>query len=253
MAKRLHEISHESHIHIGHHWYERPVFVGLCFAVIVAGCFFIGEHTSSKPIVASAADASVPAKNIVIATVGDSNTEGTGVPREEQAELSYPAQLQAMLGSHYEVSNFGVSGATLISGTNNPYPKHAFFKQSKELEADIVLIMLGTNDVRTQIWDPYKYKKQFIAFINEYKQTASSPKIYILTPPAMTRNDEFKKHFETETIPEIYAVATETDSTVIDAYTATKAHTELIPDGIHPNAEGYGIIAETVYKELMNY
>lgn len=114
--KAPHEVAHDSHIHIGHHWYERPIFVGLCFSLIVVACFFVGEHTSTKPRIASAATQSTPEvkKNIKIAAVGDANTVGTGIDEDDRPTLSYPAQLQRKLGSRYTVTNFGVNWYDLV-------------------------------------------------------------------------------------------------------------------------------------------
>lgn len=251
--KAPHEVAHDSHIHIGHHWYERPIFVGLCFSLIVVACFFVGEHTSTKPRIASAATQSTPEvkKNIKIAAVGDSNTVGTGIDEDDRPTLSYPAQLQRKLGSRYTVANFGVSGTTLLDTTSAPYVFHEKYEKSKESNPDVVLIMLGTNDVRSQTWDQYEYKKQFIALVNEYKNLPSSPKVYILTPPALFVNGEIDVRLKDETIPEVYSVAEKTGVDVIDIFSATKDHSDLISDGVHPNAEGYEIIAQTVFDAMM--
>ena len=49
-------------------------------------------------------------KKIKVACIGNSITYGYTLPaRETQA---YPAQLQQMLGSNYDVKNFGKSGST---------------------------------------------------------------------------------------------------------------------------------------------
>jgi lysophospholipase L1-like esterase len=252
--KAPHEIAHDSHIHIGHHWYERPVFIGLCFALIVVACFIIGEHTSTKPRVASAAAQSTPEvkKNLKIAAVGDSNTVGTGIDEKDRTALSYPAQLQKKLGSRYVVTNFGVSGTTLLDTTNSPYVFHEKYKESKGSNPDIVLIMLGTNDVRSQTWDQYEYKKQFIALVNEYKNLSSSPKVYLVTPPGLFNDGEIDLRLKNEAVPEVYSVAEEAGVEVIDVFSATREHSDLFLDGVHPNAEGYEIIANTVYKQLMS-
>lgn len=252
--KAPHEIAHDSHIHIGYHWYERPVFIGLCFALIVVACFIIGEHTSTKPRVASAAAQSTPEvkKNLKIAAVGDSNTAGTGVVLEDRDTLSYPARLQQKLGSRYEVSNFGASGTTLLDNANAPYIFHELYEKSKESKPDIVLIMLGTNDVRSEAWDQYEYKKQFIALVNEYKNLSSSPKVYIVTPPGLFNDGEIDLRLKNEAVPEVYSVAEEAGVEVIDVFSATREHSDLFLDGVHPNAEGYEIIADTVYKQLMS-
>ena len=47
-----------------------------------------------------------------VACVGDSITFGAGV--KNRAENCYPAQLQKLLGSDYQVRNFGNSGSTML-------------------------------------------------------------------------------------------------------------------------------------------
>lgn len=254
MSKTLKEIPHESQIHISNRWYEKPLFVGFCFALIVVACIAIGENTSSSPRTAAAAQTqATDTSPIRIAAVGDSNTDGTGVNEAERNELSYPAQLQAMLGAQYEVMNYGVSGSTLITGTNNPYPAHEFFKKSKAANPNIVLIMLGTNDFRSEIWNVDDYKDQFVAFINQYKNLPSKPKIYLLTPPGYFKetDKEGEARLKDVTVPAVFAVAEKTDVEVIDIYDTTKDHGDVFPDGVHPTAEGYKIIAQTVYDSLV--
>ncbi|NLX80482.1 MAG: sialate O-acetylesterase, partial [Proteiniphilum sp.] len=53
------------------------------------------------------------AKPIKVACVGNSITFGYLV--ENREKNAYPYQLQTMLGSEYEVGNFGLSGATLLN------------------------------------------------------------------------------------------------------------------------------------------
>lgn len=255
MPKIPHEISHESHIHIGNRWYEKPLFVGLCFAVIIVVCIAIGENTSTSPRTAGASGVTTTDETppVRVAAIGDSNTDGTGVDEAERATLSYPAQLQSMLGSRYEVTNFGVSGSTLITGTNNPYPDHEFFKNSKDANPNVVLIMLGTNDFRSEVWNVDDYKNQFVTFINQYKNLPTHPKIYILTPPGYFK--ETDEHgtavLRDEVVPAVFAIAEKTETEVIDIYAATKNHGDVFPDGVHLNADGYKIIAQTIYDKLM--
>lgn len=56
---------------------------------------------------------------IKVACVGNSITYGANIPNRNKN--SYPAQLQAYLGSDYEVRNYGISGCTLLSKGDYPY------------------------------------------------------------------------------------------------------------------------------------
>src|SRR5438270_834071 len=82
---------------------------------------------------------------IKVACVGDSITQGSGLQ-----ENTYPLQLQRMLGSNYEVRNFGVGGATLLEQGDKPYIQQKLYQDSLAFQPDVVVIMLGTNDSKPQ-------------------------------------------------------------------------------------------------------
>src|SRR5271168_4090727 len=88
---------------------------------------------------------------IRVACVGDSITFGAGVTKG----WPYPAQLGRMLGSGYDVRNFGVSGATLLRAGDKPYDKQKAFPAALAFKPDIVILMLGTNDTKPQNWGPH--------------------------------------------------------------------------------------------------
>lgn len=83
---------------------------------------------------------------VKVACVGDSITEGL-CSTEGQ---SYPTQLQEILGSDFEVKNFGVSGRTLLKKGDYPYWNESAYTESKNFLPDVVIIMLGTNDTKPQ-------------------------------------------------------------------------------------------------------
>lgn len=97
---------------------------------------------------------------IRIACVGDSVTYGSIIT--DRINMSYPAQLQQMLGDKFEVGNFGKSSAYVLPHESpfNTYEKNAenpalSYKNTAEYSAsisfkpDVVIIMLGSNDIRT--------------------------------------------------------------------------------------------------------
>ncbi len=90
---------------------------------------------------AIAADANSPIRvedyqnTIRVACVGDSITAGVGAAGGQ----AYPVQLGRMLGSKWEVRNFGVSGCTLLNRGDSPYQKQGAFKALTGKEAPAVV------------------------------------------------------------------------------------------------------------------
>ena len=201
-----------------------------------------------------------PAENekTVIACVGDSITKG-----ERSGDVnrySYPAQLQDMLGDEYEVLNLGWGGATAQNTTSNPYKKTTQYRQAKESNADIVIVKLAHNDTKSANWDSTnpeaakaKFKTALKELVVEMQNLPSEPVVYMVTP-SWALGSSTDTIFADYMIPAINEIATELGCTVIDVNTVTQNKTELYSlegTNVHPNKEGYALIAETVYKSLM--
>jgi acyl-CoA thioesterase-1 len=204
------------------------------------------ESTASPP--APEADHS----KIVVAAIGDSNTSGIGLMTENGDSSSYPSQLQVLLGYSYQVINYGLSRRTLLSTGDAPYTQDQFYTDSQQAQPDIVLIMLGTNDSKAYNWNADAYESQLKEFVNTYKNLASKPTVYLMSPPAAYQNPGLidPATVSEQIVPIVQRVADETQVIYIDIYTATKNHPDLFPDGIHPNTTGYKLIAQTVYDSL---
>ncbi|MBQ5751856.1 MAG: hypothetical protein IIV89_03315 [Bacteroidaceae bacterium] len=89
-------------------------------------------------------------EKIKVACIGNSVTYGYG--HKDPKATSYPTQLQGMLGSGYEVRNFGYSGATLLSKGHRPYINLAEYKAALDFAPDIAIIHLGLNDTDPRNW-----------------------------------------------------------------------------------------------------
>jgi lysophospholipase L1-like esterase len=177
-----------------------------------------------------------------VACIGDSLTEAT----------NYPRYLQTMLGAGYKVENFGVSGATVLLNSDQPYLNTTAFQDAKNAEPHIAVIMLGTNDARN---NTYLYSKNFEA---DYKQLiealqalSSKPKIYLALPPPIF--DNFYGLESTNmlqgVIPRIKQVANELNLQTINVYGALD-HPEYFPDGVHPNNQGAKLIAKAIFSAI---
>lgn len=190
-----------------------------------------------------------------IACVGDSITYGYGLddPR------SYPSQLGELLKDSYEVKNFGAGGKTLMSTGDTPYTQYIEYQPSLDYEGDIVLIMLGTNDAKYYNWDPDSspavLKRELKQLVQTYRDLPSKPAVFIMTSPTLFEGCHF--HFipsNVDTIAQLQReVAEEIDAPLIDLHTFTADMEQYFEDKIHPNAEGYALIADYIDDIILAY
>ncbi len=190
---------------------------------------------------------------IRIACVGDSITYGANI--RNRHDNSYPSQLAQMLGSGWAVGNFGVSGATLLKNGDKPYWETDYFEAAHLYNPHIVIIKLGTNDSKGGNW---RHKEDFISdyleLIKSFSKNERKPKIWICYPvPAFPGrwgiSDDIIKNEIKSLIDDIAFLA---DVEIIDLYSALNGKGDMFPDKIHPNAEGAGLIAKTIFNIIFN-
>jgi len=189
---------------------------------------------------------------IRVACVGNSITYGAGINGRDS--LSYPAQLQKMLGSSYKVKNYGLSGRTLLKSGDRPYWKEPLFDSAKAFLPNIVIIKLGTNDSKPFNWDSSstEYIPDYIEMIKLFQALPSNP-IVILGIPAPVFGDAFNIRANVvheQIVPMVTKLALDMQLKTIDFYTLLKDHPEMFPDKIHPDANGAKLMAEEVLRVL---
>ncbi len=193
-------------------------------------------------------DASKIEGKVKLACVGDSITQGAGTKGNP-----YPKQLQALLGDKWEVGNFGVSGRTLMDKGDYPYSKEKKYQDALAMKPDVVIIMLGTNDTKPQNW---QFKGDYLAdykkLVASFQSLESKPRIFICRPVPVIDNGNFgiTEAGIQEQIPMIDQLAKELNVGIIDMYAAFKDKAALIPDKVHPNAEGAGEMAKAAHAVL---
>ncbi len=224
--------------------------IGLCVLVALYGMFRLGVHVVQYPPAPH-----IKEGKIHIACVGDSITYGAGVLGDRRSQ-SYPAYLQENLGDGYQVLNYGLSGRTLMDEGDVPYRSEKLYQKSLDAKADIYLLMLGTNDAKDYQWDAAGYAKEIKEFVSAYRTAAPQAKIYLVQPPRAFSTQEdgsIKYGIQDEVIGgQMYEIIADTADQMgigyIDLYSLTKDHSQWLPDGIHPNAEGNKAIADYIYE-----
>ena len=186
-----------------------------------------------------------------IACVGDSITYGAGI--KDRKNMNYPVQLGKMLGSKYEVKNFGNSGSTMLKKGDKPFWKQQEYKAALDFNPNIVVIKLGTNDTKPQNWKHgVEYSDDYKSMISAFAKLSSKPKIYICLPVPVvkTRWGITDAIVNKDIIPALKKLSAQTKCGIIDLNSPFKDKHQLIPDHVHPNAAGATIIAETVANSI---
>ena len=119
-----------------------------------------------------------------VACVGDSLTAG-----------GYPEELQSVLGSRYDVENFGRSGSTVtgypVKGPDeegNPaYTTYQAYKDSLAFDPDVVLMMLGTNDAQDWTNAQTIFEEKLIDMIESYQEQNPEVTVIFMTAPPRFR------------------------------------------------------------------
>lgn len=202
----------------------------------------------------SASAASKKQKTVRVACIGNSITYGTGIA--DRTNDSYPSQLQRLLGSNYQVGNFGKPGATLLYHGHRPYVKQEEFKEAIAFKGDIAVMHLGINDTDPRNWPNYRdeFVKDYLSIMDSLR--AANPKVRIILArmtPIADRHPRFvsgTKQWHGEIQTAIETVARVSGAELIDFYEPLYPYPYLLPDAIHPNHEGAGILAKTVYSGI---
>ena len=195
-------------------------------------------------------------EKIKVACVGNSVTYGYG--HKNPTVTSYPIQLQHMLGESYEVRNFGHSGATLLNKGHRPYINLPEYKAALDFAPDIVIIHLGLNDTDPRNWPNYRdeFFGDYTAIMESFRKVhpSGNPKIYICR---MTPIFHWHRRFKSGTRDwywqiqdEIEKIAEHENVELIDLSRYLYSRPDLMPDALHPDPEGAGIIAKQVYSAI---
>ena len=183
-----------------------------------------------------------------VACIGNSITDGFGI--EMATQLGYPAQLQRLLGSEYNVKNFGVSSRTMLNKGDYPYMNELAWRDALAFQPDIVIVKLGTNDSKPENWQyGAELQADMQQMVDALRADGRKPQIYLCTPipafkPTWNINDSV---IVNGIIPVIRKVAKKNKLQVIDLHTDyANDGDKMLADGIHPNDKGARRMAEII-------
>jgi acyl-CoA thioesterase-1 len=180
----------------------------------------------------------LPSEGTILA-FGDSLTEGFGVEENE----AYPALLEGRLredGYNYEVINGGNSGETSSGALSR-------MEWTQTLKPDIVIVEIGGNDGLRGI-DPDLTKENISQIVSQFKENGA---IVVLAGMQIIQN--LGQEYTTQFANNYPEVATEHDVILIPFMLEGVAGLPELnqPDVIHPTAEGYQIVLDTIYPYIL--
>lgn len=197
-------------------------------------------------------------EQIKVACVGDSITYGHGI--KNWSKNNYPVQLGNILGSSYCVGNFGVNGSTAQDSGDKPYREQKIYSESIDFDADVIVIMLGSNDSKAENWTGVKtFKEQYSSLVKSYIENNKTAKIILCSPAQPFYVDgasEGAVKFDIN--PEVFSeicnaveeIANENNCTYIDINSLTGKNSQwFLKDGVHPDVDG----AYEIAKYISNY
>ncbi|WP_290566157.1 GDSL-type esterase/lipase family protein [Akkermansia sp.] len=187
---------------------------------------------------------------VKLACLGDSITAGMLVKKED----CWVSRIAKELDKKAEVGNFGVSARCLLFRGDRPITREKVYQDALAFKPDVLLIGMGTNDSKKVNWS---HKDDFVdnykEIIAEFRKQNPKLKVYCLLPiPSQEAREGgiSKECIEKEVIPLIRQAAKSTRSKVIDLNKVMKGRDNLLVDGVHPNAEGHGLMAEHILLVL---
>ncbi|HYC00952.1 MAG TPA: arylesterase [Candidatus Limnocylindrales bacterium] len=194
---------------------------------------------SAPPALALEAPPQTGTGKPLVVCLGDSLTEGYGLPPEQAYPALVEKELRASGYPHIEVVNAGVSGSTSASAV-------ARLKWQLRRKPDILLLALGANDGLRGI-DLSQTKKNLAEAIDLAKDNGVVVLLAgMLLPPNYGRD-------YTQTFQKMYTdLAREKNVALLPFLLEGVAadSTKNLPDGVHPNASGYEIVARNVTRHL---
>ncbi len=216
----------------------------------------------------------VHADQIKVACMGDSITYGAGItsagtsPATWEGDKysstgptlldqdSYPSILQDLLGSGYDVRNFGASGRTVTGPAAGLFPYLGSVRDGNTpsggytagiaFSPDVILLMLGTNDTKLTLWATSlpRFKSDYKNLVQTLQNLPGKPYVVICYPipvedaPKTNPASGITESNRVTLLPIINEVIAETGAGFINTNPGMPAFSGLLSDQVHPSQAG---------------
>ncbi len=216
--------------------------------------------------------------DVKISILGDSITAASNLDEEQQALYNYPKLLSEILGC--EVNNLGIGGSVVSRCASN-YPMVDRWSDIPE-DSDIIIIFGGTNDCLFENkWQfghieydlrmnsetfcgdldemcsaiEWKFKDhtedRYVKFIYiNPMSTILNDGVYAIDPGNMVEQRTFAEAINEIVPPYGFDVIDLYNSNFLNSHDWDINH-EFITDGVHPNPDGYEILAEHIASQII--
>ena len=212
-----------------------------------------------EPVIPETTEVTEAAGPVRVACLGDSITYGHGI--SSRSENSYPARLGALLGAAYTVENFGVPGATIQDSGDQPIRQAQAYGDCLAFDADMVILMLGTNDSKPDNWAGEEaFREALLAMLGDLQAGENPPEIWLCTPSkafypwgkwGSTTSFDIQPEVVDAIAEVVWEVAATEGCSCIDIHRLTAENEQWFKeDGVHPDKAGAAAIAEAVYAVL---
>lgn len=200
-----------------------------------------------------------------IVFIGDSITEGFGIPDDKRNEFRFPTVfgkiLEKKYPGKYKIINYGHCGTTMLSNVKSAWCNSGY-NEIKRTKPYMAIIMLGTNDSKMENWGAEKnqaaqYKKDLLEIIKRLREQNRKVKIYLCTPPPAFAGEKLSdgdgisgERVKKEIMPIVKKVAKAKHLPIIDVFKKFRNKSKLFADGVHPNIQGADAFAHFIYGQV---
>jgi lysophospholipase L1-like esterase len=186
-----------------------------------------------------------------ILVFGDSNSS---IPNKKSC---WPSVMQKMLGNGYRVINESINGRTIMYDSGN---RNGYLVLKKKLKnhtpLDVIVIMLGTNDIKTCYGPPdiEEIMNNFRLMLDFIHSTCEKVKLILILPPpiGIKESDDFcdATYRIVQLSSAISSLARERGILTIDMHSILNLKTDMENDLIHLNRHGREKVANSVCKHF---
>jgi len=224
--------------------------MGLFFVVVAGGC---ATHKDPAPFPSPARLASCRAA-VRLVVVGDSLAHGTGASMPAH---SFVGLVAGHVRQHRRLTlvDYGIPGANASDVTRREVPR------IRPEACDVVVVIAGANDVQ-QFHTPGRFAEDYLRLIAAVRKRDPHAALVLLGLPQISQSriiPEILKppigYLSDRGNASIRDLAARYHAGFVDLFALSLAHARgsrmlIGPDGIHPNDDGYALMAAAAYPAV---